>query len=299
MTAEPRLAADGIVVVSGLSEIAGRYDAFIVDLWGTIHDGVRPLPGALDALSRLRESRRRILVLSNAPRRVDAVVARMRGLGIPDDLWDDALSSGEATWLALRDRPDDFHRHLGDACYLIGGEGDDSAVAGLGLELVDDVTRADFVAAIGLDGPERTVADYEPVLRAARARDLPMVCANPDLEVLRGGKRELCAGSLAARYEEVGGRVCYHGKPHAGIYRLARARLGLADPRRILAVGDSLPTDVAGAAAAGMDSLLITGGLHAEALGLAWDEAPEPRALARFCAEQRQQPTWAAGAFRW
>src|SRR6185437_8177781 len=129
---------------------------------------------------------------------------------------------------------------------------------------------------------------------------LPMICCNPDFEVLRGDDRELCAGALARRYGELGGEVHYHGKPHAPIYAQSLKRLGLADPRRVLAVGDALRTDVAGAAAVGMDAVLITStGILAKDLGIAPYEDPDPAALARLCAAEGQHPVAAIAAFRW
>ncbi len=284
---------------TGMAGQVDAYDGFLLDLWGTVHDGLRPLPGVLDCLARLKEAGKRILILSNAPRRNDAVIARMRRIGIPDALYDAVLSSGEATWEALRDRADNWHRALGRRCYLIGHGSDDSAITGLDLTRVADVAEAEFVVCVGTAHAAETVADYEELLAAAKARDLPMICANPDLEVLRGEVRELCAGALAARYEEIGGDVAYHGKPHAPIYDRSLAVLGIDAPRRILAVGDSLRTDIAGALAVGIDSLFITGGIYAAGLGIEAGEAPDPDRLAALCAQMGVRPTAAAPAFRW
>lgn len=298
---EPTATAPSLPVpmITGLAALAPRYDAFILDLWGTLHDGVVPLPGAVDALDRLKAADKRVLILSNAPRRVGPVIARMRRLGIADGLYDAVLSSGEAAWLGLRDRPDDWHRALGRACTLIGAAGDDSVISGLDIVRVGDIAEAEFIVCVGLAGAGETVADYEPVLAPAAARRLPMICVNPDIEVLRGGVRELCAGALAQRYRALGGDVYYHGKPHAPIYRLALERLGGISPARVLAIGDSLTTDVAGAAAAGMDSLLVTGGIHAETLGVADLAPPDPVRLAALCAETGQRPSAAIAAFHW
>ena len=288
-----------VPVLPGLAPLGDRYDGWILDLWGTIHDGIRPLPGALDCMARLKAAGGRLLVLSNAPRRVDAVVARMDRVGIPRDLWDATLSSGEAAWQALARRPDDWHRRLGRRCLLIGRADDHSAVTGNGLEIVDRPAAAEFVVCVGLARPEETVADYEPLLRDCAGLGLPMVCANPDLEVLRGDVRELCAGALAARYETLGGEVRQHGKPHAPIYRTALDLLGIEDPGRVAAVGDSLRTDIAGARAAGIASVLVTGGIHARALGLRPGQAPRPDALSVFCDAAGVRPLAAVPAFCW
>ncbi|MEE8445714.1 MAG: TIGR01459 family HAD-type hydrolase [Alphaproteobacteria bacterium] len=285
-------------MLAGLAAIAERYDGFILDLWGTIHDGLQPLAGAVECLDALKARDKKILILSNAPRRSAAVEARMDRIGIPRGLYDHVLSSGEAAYIAIKERPADGHQALGRACYFIGAEDDDSVVAGLDLKIVGEIGAADFIAVIGV-GREESVADYEDLLREGAGRGLPLVCANPDLVVLRGAAREVCAGALAARYETLGGPVLYHGKPHAPIYARAFDILGIAERRRILAVGDSLRTDVAGAKAAGIDSLFITSGIHAEALGTVPFETPDAARLAALYAEAGQHPGAASPAFIW
>lgn len=288
-----------IPMLDGLSAIADRYDGFIVDLWGTVHNGYQPLLGALDCLTALKAADKRILILSNAPRRIGPVVDRMRKVGIPDDAYDAVFSSGEAAHLALRDRDDAFHGALERACYMLGPPDDASVIEGLPYELVESVRAAHFILAIGKFHLGEQVRDYEPLLVAAAERRLPMVCANPDLEVLRGDEREICAGALAKRYEAIGGIVHYHGKPHAPIYAASLQRLGIADRARVLAIGDSLGTDVAGAAAAGIDSVLITSGIHEAELGAARFEPPNPDALLALANRKGARPTAAMVSFRW
>jgi len=285
MTAPPRL-------LSGIGEVADRYDGYLLDLWGTVHDGYRPLPGVLDAMTALKDRGKRILIISNAPRRNDAVIERMDAIGIPGGLYDAVLSSGEAAHRALRDRADPVHAALGRACYHLGPARDDSALIGLDIDLVDDVAAADFILNTGLDKAEETVADYEPVLSAGADRGVTMICANPDLVVLRGDVRELCAGALAVRYAEIGGPVIYHGKPHAPIYATAFDLLGITDRDRLVAVGDSLRTDIAGARAAGIASVLVLGGIHAL-------EAGDADGLACLYAEAGAIPDYTLPGFTW
>jgi HAD superfamily hydrolase (TIGR01459 family) len=286
-------------ILSGLREIADRYDGYLLDLWGTIHDGVRPLPGVLDAMAALKARGARLLILSNAPRRNRAVIARMAKMGIGDELYDAVLSSGEDAHRALRDRSDPWHARLGRVCYHLGPPRDASVYEGLDLELVADVDRADFILATGIDEPDETVADYEPVLAAGATRRVPMVCANPDLVVLRGDVPEVCAGALADRYAELGGEVYYHGKPHPAIYDAALALLGIGDRARVAAVGDSLRTDIAGARAIGIDTVFIPGGIHAEALGHQADVAPDRARLQALFDEAGVIPTFVLPAFVW
>ncbi len=255
-----------VPILDGMRQVADRYDGFILDLWGVIHDGERPYAGVAECLARLRDAGKRVCLLSNAPRRVASVVARLEELGLPRDLYDAVLSSGEATHDAIRNPPDAFHAALGRRCLNIGPPRDEDVHLETGVTLVHRPEDADFVLCTGVDEFDETLDDYAPLLRACAARHLPMVCANPDLTVVAGDRLAICAGTLAAYYEELGERVAYHGKPHPPIYRRCLALLDGIGRDRILAVGDSLRTDIAGANAAGVDSLLVTGGIHADEL---------------------------------
>ena len=286
-------------IIDGVAAIADRYDGFILDLWGVMHDGVRAYPGARDCLAALHRRGKRIVILSNAPRRAAQVVVRNAELGIPADLYHGLVTSGEAAWQALHARSDPWHRALGRRAYCLLPVRDRGLLDGLALSEASTIAEAGFILNTGVESARERIDDFEPVLAEGVAAGLPMLCANPDLVVIRGGVRELCAGSLAARYETLGGTVRYHGKPHEPIYRLCFEQLGIADRRRVLAVGDSLHTDVAGAARAGIDVLFIAGGIHADELGLAPGETPSIARLARLCREGRERPTWAARAFAW
>ncbi len=290
-----------IPVVGGIAALAGRYDAFIIDLWGVLHDGLKAYPGAIEALRRLKHMGKRIGVLSNAPRRAAFVAAHTARLGVTPDLYDHLLTSGEEAWRHLHDRRDPWYAALGRRAYpVMSQERDGSFLDGLDLALAGEPEAADFVLATGVNGPRDRVEDFAPILDRAAARALPLVCVNPDLEVVRiTGEREICAGMIALAYEARGGVVRYHGKPHRPVYDALLDRLGVADRRRVLGIGDSLRTDIAGAAAAGLDSLLVTGGIHAEELGAAAGAAPEPGRLAAVCARAGQRPTAAMPAFVW
>lgn len=255
--------------LDGFSPLAGLYDGFILDLWGVVHDGVRPYPGAIDCLGRLRHAGKRVVLLSNAPRRAAAAQAAMRRMGIEDALYAGIITSGEAVHQALREPPDAWWAALGPHVFHLGPERDLNVLAGLDLKRVGDPARADFLLNTGPDDSRNPadMAEFEPVLGACAEARLPMVCANPDLEVIRDGRRVLCAGSLALRYRQLGGDVRSLGKPDPAIY--APVLQMLAMPKhRVLAVGDALRTDIAGAAAIGVDSCWVLGGVHAEALGL-------------------------------
>jgi len=291
--------ASRVPLISGLSELADLYDAFLIDVWGVIHDGVALYPGAAETLAGLAATGKPYVLLSNAPRRAAALREAMVRMGLERALCRTVMSSGEATRIALAERgADPLFDGVGDRCLHIGPARDDNLFDGLGLVKVAEVAEADFIVNTGPWEDGETVADYEDRLAAGAARDLPMVCANPDLEVIRGGRRIICAGALAQRFEALGGRVRYYGKPHRPIYDASLRLIGVADPDRVLAVGDSLRTDIAGAAGCGMDSVLVLGGLHAEELAGGDTASLEARVHAR-CAERGCFPRAAVAAFAW
>jgi HAD superfamily hydrolase (TIGR01459 family) len=250
-------------LIDGMRTLAPEYDGFILDLWGVVHDGTAPFPGVLDCMEQLIGAGKRLVLLSNAPRRSDDVVRRIARIGVPDRLYHGVMSSGEEAWQHLKKRDEPFYAALGRRCLQIGSERDLEMRDGLDLAFVATPAEADFILNTGPAGWEDTIEDYAPALQAALARGLPMVCANPDLVVIHDGKPALCAGALAEEYERLGGQVRWHGKPYPSVYDSCLGLLGISDQRRILAIGDSLRTDIAGASGAGIDSLLIAGGVHA------------------------------------
>jgi len=254
--------------LTGFEALARRYNGFILDLWGVIHDGVKPYPGAADCLARIRDLGKPAVLLSNAPRRAHVAQAAMRAMGLADDLYTGILTSGEATHTALRDRTDPWFAGLGRRMYHLGPDRDRNVYEALDLTVVETPEQADFVLNTGPDdlaGPSE-VADWEPLLQSFRRANLPMICANPDLEVIRGGTRVICAGALTQRYEEIGGNARWLGKPDPAIYTPVLSMLGTA-PHETLAVGDALRTDIAGAKSRAIPSCWVLGGIHEAELG--------------------------------
>ncbi|GBQ88872.1 hydrolase IIA [Gluconacetobacter johannae DSM 13595] len=274
--------------------LAARYDGFIVDLWGVVHDGVAPYPGAPDCLARLRGMGRRVVLLSNAPRRVDVVREGLRAMGVADDLYDGIMTSGEYTRGLLHGRTDPWFAGLGRRMFHIGAPKDFNLFEGLDLEQVTDPASADFILNTGPDQErgENDPAPYLLVLAACAAHGLKMICANPDMEVIRGGRRLICAGLLASLYEQKGGEVRWIGKPYPEVYGPVLDMLAM--PRgRVLAVGDALATDMRGARGAGVDGCWVLGGIHQEMIG---DDADLARAEARAAG---LTPVATVPGFRW
>ena len=288
-----------IPLIGGIAALAPRYDGFILDLWGVVHDGVAPLPGALECMASLKAAGKRIALLSNAPRRADDVVERITRIGVPAGLYDHVMSSGEEAWQRLYRRDDAFYGALGRRCLHIGSERDTGIREGLALEFVETAEEAEFILNTGPAGWEDRLEDYAPLLRRALAGALPMVCANPDLVVMHGNHLALCAGALAQWYEEAGGRVRWHGKPFGSVYDACLELLGIDDRSRILAVGDSLRTDIAGAAGAGLDSVLIVAGIHAEEFGMIGNRPPDIERIAAALRAGSYSPVGVAPSFCW
>ncbi len=288
--------------VSGLAAVADRYDGFLIDLWGVVHDGERAYPDVAACLARLRCAGRRICLLSNAPRRARGVVIKLAGFGIDPPLYDHVLTSGELARAALAAPPDPWHRALGPRFLHIGPARDRDIFTDLShLTEVDRPEDADFLLNTGPVDFDDPLEAYQPMLDRAVVRGLPMLCANPDRVVMVGARRVMCAGALADRYAAIGGEVRYHGKPHALVYARALALLGVpADqPGRVLAIGDSLDTDVAGARAVGTAIAFVAGGIHREALGQRWGEQPAADRLAGLFAAAGVRPDYVVPRLVW
>jgi len=286
-------------IVESLDEIAGPYRALFVDLWGCLHDGVRAFPDAVAALHGFRARGGRVVLLTNAPRPRAEVAAQIAGLGVPGDAWDVIVTSGDAARVAL------FQGAVGRRVRHIGEARDEGFFRPPRIvERPADIARVPLDEAEGIvcTGPFDPHAPPETLrgeLLLAKTRDLPMLCANPDIVVDRGDSREYCAGAVAALYEEMGGRALYFGKPHPPIYDLARTRLAPIEPvtdEAILCIGDGLHTDIAGATGEGLDALFVTGGLEREATGT--NRQPDAAALERVLKDAQLSPAFAIGALR-
>jgi HAD superfamily hydrolase (TIGR01459 family) len=245
-------------LISGLSEIASHHDALICDVWGVVHDGQRHHPAAADALYRFKERHGPVVLLTNAPRVPAEVAAQCASYGLPPDCYDAIVSSGGAA-------RDELARRSADHClplYYIGPDRDLPMIEGLDVRRAS-IAEAEVALVIGLrDDMVETPADYDDELAEMKAKSLPMLCANPDLVVHRGERLLYCAGALAANYEQLGGEAIYYGKPHRPVYESALAAAG--QPKRPLAVGDGLLTDIKGANGAGLEALFIADGVHGE-----------------------------------
>jgi HAD superfamily hydrolase (TIGR01459 family) len=260
--------------------LAPLYDVVLSDVWGVVHNGVAALPEAGQALSRFREAGGTVVLISNAPRPGRNVVDLLDEFGVVREAYDGIVTSGDVTTNVIAGRP-------GQTVYHLGPERDRPMYAKLDVRFAP-IESADYVVCSGLFNDEtETAEDYRDLLGRMRARNLFMVCANPDIVVERGDRLVYCAGAIADLYRDMGGDVLYAGKPYRPIYdqalAAAEAVRGAATPfARVLAIGDSVRTDVTGAASLGVDCLFLTAGIHAEELG--GRETPDPAVLQKIFA---------------
>jgi HAD superfamily hydrolase (TIGR01459 family) len=257
------------------STLAPAYDVVLCDVWGVVHNSIVSFPEATTALTRFRAQGGTVVLITNAPRRSEVVIGILDSLKVPRESYDAIVSSGDVTRAIIAGR-------AGQSAFLVGPERDLSMFEGFDTPLVG-IDQADYVVCSGLyDDNSETPQDYSAMIARLRSRGLTMVCANPDIVVERGEKLVYCAGAIADLYAAAGGEVMYAGKPYRPIYEqavaVAEERRGRATaPARMLAIGDSIHTDLKGAVAFGIDCLFVTAGIHAEELG--GRERPDAAAL--------------------
>jgi HAD superfamily hydrolase (TIGR01459 family) len=262
-------------LIPHFSDIAPNYDVLLCDVWGVVHNGLQSFPAACDALMRARARGAVVVFITNAPRPHESVGRQLERLHVPREAYDAMVSSGDVTRAVIASRP-------GQSLLHVGPERDHSVFAGLDVKF-ETLERADYVVCTGLyDDEVETPEDYRGRLETMLSRKLFMVCGNPDVVVERGDKLVYCAGAIADLYKTTGGGVLYAGKPYRPIYDMALDLAKKAAGRdiqfgRVLAVGDSVRTDLTGARTIGVDFLFITSGIHAEEVG--GREMPDAKAL--------------------
>jgi HAD superfamily hydrolase (TIGR01459 family) len=287
------------IFCSGLADLASRYRGFIVDQWGVLHDGAAPYADALDCLTQLRAAGKRVVLLSNSGRRNAFNRDQLAELGIGPELYDGLVTSGEATWRALAERRAAGFADLGRRCLLWSRGGERGMVEGQALDVVEDVADADFLLLAGTEEDAR-LEDFTAELEGAAARDLPLICANPDVVVVRpDGSFGMAPGAVARHYESLGGRVALVGKPHRPVYEMCLEALGPLPPGAVLTIGDSVAHDIAGGAAMGLATALVMGGIHAPLFDLERGPSANGAALERLRADYGASPDWVLPRFRW
>ena len=281
--------------LSAFAEIADRYDGFIFDVWGTLYDGGNAFPEALETVRALAGMDKKILVLSNSPRIPAIVGERLTGIGFDLAWFTEVVTSGGMVADIVGGRRDAEAAALGERVLWLGRGRFPDTVPDGSFTVVESVEEADWILNAGPDGPESRLEDYEIQLSASVARNLPMICANPDKSVIHGGARHICAGAMAERYEVMGGTVRYFGKPYPEIFARCLDRIGLP-AERVLVVGDNLETDILGANRTGIDSLLLGCGIHAAALA---ETADAGEGLDALTTSHGARPTYFSDVLAW
>ncbi|WP_426232744.1 TIGR01459 family HAD-type hydrolase [Pararhizobium sp. DWP3-4] len=252
---------DGPLTISGLDEIEERFDAFLIDQFGVLRDGKGPYPHAVETLRRLKQAGKTIIILSNSGKRSAENDRRLAALGFDPQSWDWFLTSGEVAWRILQAESRQLSSGIARKCLLISRDGDTSPMDGLDLARTDRGEDADFLLLAASEGDVHPLSFYEALLAPAAARGVPCLCTNPDKIMLTKEGTAFGAGRIAELYEELGGTVRWIGKPFPDIYATAREFLGSIAPEKICCIGDSIEHDIAGAAGAGLKSILVTTGI--------------------------------------
>lgn len=291
-------------IIESFAQISDQYEAALVDLWGCLHNGIKPFAAAVTALETFRDKGGIVLLLTNSPRPSSSVFLQLDQIGVARDLYQGCASSGDAARAALASGA------YGKKVFALGPERDtafydnfitEDFYQGIDIERVP-LDQAEGIVCTGLfDDTTETPDDYRALFLDAKNRGLKMLCANPDIVVDRGDKRIYCAGALAEAYIDMGGEAHYFGKPHPPIYDLAYHRLIQAAgheiaPKKIIAIGDGINTDIRGAIGEDIDSLFITGGLAASET--ATHGQPEPGRLDTFLRKVQLTPTYSIGHLR-
>lgn len=271
--------------IGSLDEISSSYAAVLCDVWGVLHNGVNSFSPAAAALEAARKRGNAVILITNAPRPHEGIEAQLAALGVPARAWDRIVTSGDVTRDLISTGPRKvFH---------LGPDRDMSLYDGLDADIVEEFEASAVVCTGLFDDETETPDDYAEMLRRLRAKNLPFICANPDIVVERGDQLIWCAGALARDYAQLGGRTLIAGKPHAPIYEAALKAAAEVLGRDIgraeaLAVGDGMFTDIKGAADNGIDALYVSGGIHAREYG--HPDRPEPVKLAAFLGKHGFRP---------
>jgi HAD superfamily hydrolase (TIGR01459 family) len=281
--------------IDGFSSLAPQYDVVLSDVWGVIHNGVAAFPEACEALMAYRKAGGTVILITNAPRPNGSIVRQLEALRVPAESYDGIVSSGDVTRTVIRQRPGQSIFHLGPAR-------DRPIFEGLNVEFAD-AESADYVVCSGLFNDDtETPDDYRDLLAVMRARELFMLCGNPDVVVERGHHLIFCAGAIADLYASLGGEVLYAGKPYRPIYDMAlqKAETVRGAPtrrERVLTIGDSVRTDFTGAVRQELDCLFVTAGIHSAELG--GRDMPDAEAVRKIFADTGAWPKAVTHRLAW
>ncbi|KAL5703427.1 hypothetical protein ACHQM5_028519 [Ranunculus cassubicifolius] len=302
--------ANEVQVLTGIRSVAEshQFKAWFLDQFGVLHDGKQPYPGAISAIKQLAKNGAKMVIISNSSRRAFTTIEKIKKLGFDSELFVGAITSGELTHQSLLMRDDQWFKALGRSCiHITWSDRGAISLEGLNLQVVEKVEEADFILAHGTEalGHPSGVSTpiemegLEKILELSASKKIPMVVANPDFVTVEARALRVMPGTLAAKYEELGGEVKWMGKPDKVIYKSAMAMVGV-DECDCIAVGDSLHHDIKGANIAGIQSAFITGGIHANELGLSsFGEVADSSSLQALTSKYEAYPSYVLPSFTW
>jgi len=284
--------------IPGLSQVHEKYDLYLLDQWGVLHNGVEPYPGVIDTLKALKAHNKYVIILSNSGLRADLNIIRLESLGITRDLYSSVVTSGELAWNLLKESKGAFSEFRERKCFLISSDNSSRFMKGLDIPLSENLEDADFILLTGLS-PDISEAVVDWVIDTGISRGLPLICANPDhIRITTEGLKP-SAGMVALRYEAAGGAVIQVGKPFKEIYRFAINSVGCPSHTRVLAIGDSLHHDIAGGNSVKCDTMLILQGILSRELTEFKTSEEKESAILRMAQCESEIPNWIAETLSW
>jgi HAD superfamily hydrolase (TIGR01459 family) len=292
---------DNIKICKGISDISDSYSGFIIDQWGTLHDGKTLFPEAVETLKNLKSRGKQIILLSNSGKRNNADQSRLEAMGLSSDYYDHIVTSSEVTRHKLKAKDDDFFLKMGSDYFLLNRHGDTKIVDNIDdLNRVDDIDQASFILLTGSDAPEKTFENYyDGILKKASRRSLKMVCANPEKHITLNRRNYIGGGAIARRYEQFGGVVHYIGKPYPLVYNHCFSLFENIYPSQVCVIGDSLATDIQGATNLDIDCALIANGVHKGSFSKVTSKADIQKMLKILGKNFGCEPTYFIPKFHW
>jgi len=253
--------------IEGVKEIINKYEVFILDQWGVMHDGDKGFPNAIKCINYLKDNNKKLIIISNSSRRKQSSINNLKMLGFNPDLFDEVTTSGEMIWQTVSISLKDYDKNLKKCFHIFDNNREDGIKYRDGLknvEFVNDIRKANFILACSPYKNSLPI-DYVPILNEAYKNKMLMFCANPDYETIENNNKKniLCMGTVAQLYQEMGGNVIILGKPSQEIYNEATKYVNSYKKSQMVAIGDSFYHDIIGAQQFGIDSVLITSGIHA------------------------------------
>jgi HAD superfamily hydrolase (TIGR01459 family) len=285
-------------VIKGISDLANRYDAFLIDQWGVLHNGQAPYPGVMQCLKRLVWAGKQVIIISNSGKRSEPNEARMKTLGFPRNSYTHLVTSGEIAWQMLATGKGLIGEFNKTPCLHLTSDQSEAFTQGLNVPFVDSIEQAGWILLGGIDDA-RPPSFFQTMIAEGVARKLPLVCTNPDLTRITPNGLQPSVGAIAQAYQARGGHVYFVGKPYPEIYKHCRFMVSDLPASGILGIGDSIHHDIVGGQSVGINTLLILQGVHADHFTDTNDSLEINRRIRKISGPHGAHPNWAVPSFQW